>query len=112
LLDGLIREVPGARAVLLLDATGEVAMESGARDESHRLVGAYQGIAFGHAQRASIRHGMGPVRGLTCRYEHGHVLLQPLKDGYYLVLLLGPEASPDLGRRRLGPAQTKMGREL
>ena len=112
MLDGLIREVPGARAVLLLDATGEVAMESGARDERHRLVGVYQGIAFGHAQRASIRHGMGPVRGLTCRYEHGHVLLQPLKDGYYLVLLLGPEASPDLGRRRLGPAQTKMGREL
>lgn len=112
MLDGLIREVPGARAVLLLDDTGEVAMESGARDERHRLVSAYQGIAFGHAQRASIRHGTGLVLELTCRYEHGHVLLQPLKDGYYLVLLLGPEASPDLGRRRLAPAQAKMGREL
>jgi predicted regulator of Ras-like GTPase activity (Roadblock/LC7/MglB family) len=87
-------------------------MEAGARDELHRLVGAYQGIAFGHAQRASMRHGTGPVRELACRYEQGHVLLQPLKDGYYLVLLLGPEASPALGRRRLAPAQAKMGREL
>jgi len=35
-----------------------------------------------------------------------------LKDGYYLVLLLGPEASPALGQIRLAPAQAKMGREL
>ena len=52
----------------------------------HRLVGAYQGIALGEAQRSAARHGAGPVRELVSRYEQGYVILQPLKDGYYLAL--------------------------
>ncbi|PYQ11988.1 MAG: hypothetical protein DMF80_19900 [Acidobacteria bacterium] len=112
LLDGLIRDVPGARAALLLDATGEVALESGAREERHRLVAAYHGIALGAAQRASARHGRGAVREILTRYERGQVLLQALKDGYYLVLLLGPGANPALGRHRLGPARVRMNQEL
>jgi predicted regulator of Ras-like GTPase activity (Roadblock/LC7/MglB family) len=89
-----------------------VAVESGSRDERHHLVGAYQGIALGEAQRTFGRHDGGPVRELSCRYEQGHVLLQPLKDGYYLVLVLGPEASIALGRHLLGPAQVRMTQEL
>jgi hypothetical protein len=55
---------------------------------------------------------MGPVRELVSRYEQGYVILHPLKDGYYLVLLLGPRASVALGRHLLGPTQARMKREL
>jgi predicted regulator of Ras-like GTPase activity (Roadblock/LC7/MglB family) len=104
--------VPGASAALLLDVTGEVVVESGTRDDRNRLVGAYQGIALGEAQRAAKRHGGGSVEELVCRYERGFVVLQPLKDGYYLVLVLGPGASLAFGRHRLRPARTRMIQEL
>jgi predicted regulator of Ras-like GTPase activity (Roadblock/LC7/MglB family) len=87
-------------------------MESGTRDDRLRLVGAYQGIALGEAQRAAARHGGGSVRELVSRYEQGYVILQPLKDGYYLVLVLGSGASVALSRHLLGPAQARMKREL
>lgn len=103
--------MPGARAALHLDVTGEVVVESGTRDEKSRLVGAYQGIALGEAQRAALRHGGGSVQELVCRYERGIVMLQPLKDGYYLVFVLGPGASVSLGRHRLRPAQARLIRE-
>ncbi len=104
--------MPGARAALLLDVTGEVVAESGARDDRSRLVGAYQGIALGEAQRAAARYGGGYVQELVSRYEQGAVILQPLKDGYYLVFVLGPGASLALGRHRLRPARARMIQEL
>jgi predicted regulator of Ras-like GTPase activity (Roadblock/LC7/MglB family) len=104
--------VPGARAALLLDVTGEVVVGSGAGDDRTRLMAAYQGIALGEAQRATARHGGGSVQELVCRYEQGFVILQPLKDGYYLVFLLGPGASLARGRHRLRPAWARMIQEL
>jgi predicted regulator of Ras-like GTPase activity (Roadblock/LC7/MglB family) len=103
--------VPGARAALLVDGTGEVVLDSGARDE-HRLVGAYQGIALNDARRASTRHDVGSVHELCWRYSGGFVLLRPLKDGYFLVLVLGPGASIALGHHFLRPAQERMTQEL
>ena len=87
-------------------------MESGMRDDRLRLVGAYQGIALGEAQRAAARHDLGPVRELVSRYEQGYVILQPLKDGYYVVLVLESGASVALSRHLLGPTQARMNREL
>jgi predicted regulator of Ras-like GTPase activity (Roadblock/LC7/MglB family) len=87
-------------------------MEAGTRDDRFRLVGAYQGISLGEAQRAAARHDVGPVRELVSRYEQGYVILQPLKDGYYVVLLLEAGASVALGRHVLGPTQARMKREL
>lgn len=104
--------MPGARAALMLDASGEVVVESGSGDERHRLVGAYQGLALGEAERAFGRHGGGSVRELCCRYAKGCVLLRPLKDGYYLMLILAPEASIALSRHFLRPAQARMIQEL
>jgi len=40
------------------------------------------------------------------------VILQPLKDGYYLVVVLGPGAGLALGRQRLRPARARMNQEL
>ena len=112
MLDKLIRDVPGARAVLLLDATGELVMESGAHEERHRLLGAYQGIALGAARRAAHRHGGGTVEELITCYERGAVILEPLKDGYFLVVVLGPKASLALGRQCLRPARARMNQAL
>jgi predicted regulator of Ras-like GTPase activity (Roadblock/LC7/MglB family) len=90
LLDSLLR-LPGVVGALLLDSEGEVAIESGAADIRHRLIGAYQGIALATARRVHARYGHGATHGLACRYDEGLVVMRPLKDGYYLVVSLEPE---------------------
>ena len=92
LLDQLAGEVKGLQGALLLDAEGEVAIESGVRDERHRLIGAYQGIALATAKRTNQRYEAGPIRYIICRYDSAQVVLRPLKDGYYLIISLAPGA--------------------
>jgi predicted regulator of Ras-like GTPase activity (Roadblock/LC7/MglB family) len=92
LLRRLLAAVTGSQAALLLDAQGEVVVEAGATDDRQRLIGAYQGIALSAATRTTSRYEIGTIDHLSCRYTWGTVILRPLKDGYYLVVSLGPQA--------------------
>ena len=65
LLDELLRSVR-ADAALLLDGEGEVAIQSGARDERHRLIGAYQGIGLTAARKTLARHDGGGPSATCC----------------------------------------------
>lgn len=98
LLERLLASVPGALAALLLDANGEVVVEAGPRvdRDRHRLIGAYQGLALSTFQKATERYEVGGIGCLVFRYKAGTLVLRPLRDGYYLVMSLGPETS--LGR--------------
>jgi len=77
---------------------------AGDLDERQRLIGAYQGIALGMASRTAeaLRRGRGPVPPV--RHTVDRWCSRTLKDGYYLVVSLGPEALPPsppvLPRRR------------
>lgn len=92
LLERLLHAVDGLDAALLLDAQGEVVVEAGARDERHRLIGAYQGIGLAMAQRTTARFAAGRINYMVCRYAWGSVILRPLKDGYYLAVHLSSGA--------------------
>ena len=92
ILDELVRSVRGAQGALLLDSEGEVVVQAGARDYRHKLIGAYQGIALSVANRIGRRHGAGAVQAVTCRYTAAVVVMRPLKDGYYFVLSVAPDA--------------------
>lgn len=112
LLDALVQRVRGAHAALLLDSEGEVVVESGARDERNRLVGAYQGIALGTARRTATRYQGGAIQYMLCRYDWGHVILRPLKDGYYLVLSLDRAALPSVALHHSEGACVRLDQEL
>ncbi len=112
ILDTLLAAVPGSRAALLLDTQGEVVVGAGELDERHRLIGAYQGIALGMVSRTAARFDAGSVESLVWRHEGGSVLLATLRDGYYLVLSLGPEAVVALARRHCGEARTRLNQEI
>jgi predicted regulator of Ras-like GTPase activity (Roadblock/LC7/MglB family) len=112
ILEALIAAVPGSRAALLLDVQGEVVVGAGELDERHRLIGAYQGIALGMASRTAARFEAGGVESLAWRHEGGSVLLGTLKDGYYLVLSLGPQAIIALARRHCDEARVRLNREI
>ncbi len=112
ILDALLARVPGSLAALLLDAQGEVVVGSGQVDERHRLIGAYQGIALGMAARAAERFDAGAVRSLAWRHQGGTLLIQPLRDGYFLLLSLGPRSVVGLAQRRCEEARSKLDAEI
>ena len=111
LLDELVRTVD-AQAALLLDSEGEVVVQGGARDFRHRLIGAYQGLGLAAVRRALGRHGGGTIEYILCRYAQAHVILRPLKDGYYLVLSMGTDGRVGEGLHHSGRAQESLNREL
>lgn len=112
ILEALLAKIAGARTALLLDAQGEVVVGAGDLDERQRLIGAYQGITLGMVARASQRVGGGEVRALVSRHADGAVVLATLKDGYYLVISLGPEALPAVALRHCEDARQKLDQEI
>ena|SRR5215470_7319918 len=112
LLDGLVSSVHGAKAALLLDSEGEIVVEAGAREHRYRLIGAYQGIALATARRTSTRYATGAIHYILCRYAWGHVLLRPLKDGYYLVVALDLDGNVGQSLHRSAQVQERLNSEL
>jgi predicted regulator of Ras-like GTPase activity (Roadblock/LC7/MglB family) len=112
LLDDLLNSVDGAQGAVLLDAEGEVVVEAGARDFRHRLIGAYQGIALGTAHRTLGSYATSGIRYVLCRYAWGVVLLRPLREGYYLILSLRPDAPVWSGLHRSEVTQRQMDEHL
>jgi predicted regulator of Ras-like GTPase activity (Roadblock/LC7/MglB family) len=112
ILEELLARVPGSRTALLLDAQGEVVVGAGELDERHRLIGAYQGIALGMATRTASRFETGAIRSLVWRHEQGAVVLSTLRDGYYLVLSLGPGTLVPLAARVCEEARERLDREI
>lgn len=92
LLDRLVHSGRGVNGALLLDATGEAIVESGARGDAQRLIGAYLGLALVEAREAVRTHQAGRILSLVGRFEGGAVIVRPLKDNYFLVVSLEPSA--------------------
>ena len=111
ILEDLVRSarVEGA---LLLDSSGELVIAAGAAEARHRLIGAYQGIVLGQAQRMAGRHALGEVRYMLFRHGLGTVIVRPLKDGYYLVVSLSDETDVARCLHRSGAVQARLNQEL
>lgn len=112
ILEALLARVAGARSALLLDAQGEVVVGAGSLDERERLIGAYQGIALGMVSRAAERVGGGEVKTVVSRHALGSVVLATLKEGYYLVVSLGPAALPAVAARHCEEARLRLNQEI
>jgi predicted regulator of Ras-like GTPase activity (Roadblock/LC7/MglB family) len=112
ILEALLARIAGARTALLLDAQGEVVVGAGQLDERQRLIGAYQGITLGMVSRAAQRVGVGEVKALVSRHSGGAVVLTTLRDGYYLVVSLGPNAVTALAVRHAEEARQQLNREI
>jgi predicted regulator of Ras-like GTPase activity (Roadblock/LC7/MglB family) len=104
----LVRSTDGALAALLLDSTGEVVVEAGARDDRHRLIAVYQGILLSAARRALQSVAAGEIDYVLSRYEAGTVILRPLRDDYYVVVSLRPGSDVGSGLRGSAVARARM----
>lgn len=82
--------------------------QAGTSDERHRLVGIYQGILLAAARRALHPLRSGDLRYVLTRYEAETLILRPLRDGYYVVVSLGPGADVARGVHHSATAQDRM----
>ena len=112
ILERLLRTIAGAEAALLFDQNGEVVVQAGAKDERHRLIGAYQGIGLATAARAATRYETGRITQISCRFEGGTIVLTPLNDGYYLIVSLAPTANLAVGLWHSAEARASLNAEL
>jgi predicted regulator of Ras-like GTPase activity (Roadblock/LC7/MglB family) len=112
ILERLLTGVPGSRTALLLDGQGEVVVGAGDLDERHRLIGAYQGIALGMVSRTAGRFDLGSVGSLVWRHKGGTVILTTLRDGYYLVLSVGPRTLVAAAQRQCETTGERLDEEI
>ena len=82
--------------------------EAGSGDDRHRLIAIYQGIVLSAARRALRPLAPGEIDYVLSRYESGTVILRPLRDGYYVVVALGPGSDVGSGLLRSAAAQARM----
>lgn len=112
ILDELVRSVDQVEGALLLDGMGELVIAAGSAGMRHQLIGAYQGIVLGQAQRMASRHALGGVRYLLWRHAGGTVIVRPLKDGYYLVVSVAVEGDVARGLHRSAAVQERLNEQL
>jgi predicted regulator of Ras-like GTPase activity (Roadblock/LC7/MglB family) len=112
LLDKLVTTIKGAESALLLDAEGELVVQSGVRDERHRLIGAYQGLALAAMKKIVVTCDLGGLDYVVRRHSGGSVVLRPLKDGYYLVVSMAPGVPAGPAVFHTGQARQELNEEL
>jgi predicted regulator of Ras-like GTPase activity (Roadblock/LC7/MglB family) len=112
LLDRLVTTIRGAESALLLDAEGELVVQAGQRDERHRLIGAYQGLALSAMKKIAATCDLGGLDYLVRRHAGGSVVLRPLKDGYYLVVAVAPGVSAGPAIFHSAQAREELNEEL
>ena len=89
ILKDAVEGLPGAVGAIFVDGEGEsVEHFFAGADYDIKLLGAHQGILLNLLATAAEGSGHGRVQGMVVSTDEARVIVQPLKDGYLLVLLL------------------------
>lgn len=114
LLTNLLVDVPGAHGAIFLDPEGEFVEYVTRRATPYQLKveGAYHGLLLRRASR--LLHGAdgGQVEQLVVVGSQLKVLSRRLKDGYYLVLIMEPNAPTGLASRAVEVVAAALNREI
>ncbi len=117
ILRELLEVTPGAVGAIFLDRGGEAVELWSDRvfdvgPEGLRAIGALQGVYLGQLKRLCERIGVGPPQRFTIDFEQARVLSCDLKEGYYLVLVIDPNANEGIAWHFLGECRGKLIAEL
>lgn len=114
LLTNLMVDVPGAHGAIFLDPEGEFVDYVTRRSSPYelKLEGAYHGLLLRSAARLLRGAGGGEVVQVTVTGSQLKVLSRQLKGGYYLVLLMEPEAPLAWANRAVDLAAQALNQEI
>ncbi len=109
-----IAGVPGAIAAIFLDHEGEsVAIETeGCSVHDAKIIGAYAGIFLTRIERTVGELGQGTTHRLKLDFERASILTSFLRDGYYLVLVLGPHGVEGQAWHRMSLTRVALMKEM
>ncbi|HZX93259.1 MAG TPA: roadblock/LC7 domain-containing protein [Myxococcales bacterium] len=107
MLTTLVTRTPGARGAIFCDYEGEavelVVRDQGLSDYDMKVFGAQLAAAWLSLQNNSTDAGAGGIVEMRLGCAEGTLLCRGLRDGYYVVLLVGrgaPAASAAFSLRR------------
>lgn len=106
ILGELLQSCHGAVGAIFLDHEGEAVALRSERvfdigDYGLKAIGAYSGMFLSNARRLSQGIDGGEPQRLTISFDHAKVLSCPLKDGYYLVLVVDRQANEGVAWQRM-----------
>jgi predicted regulator of Ras-like GTPase activity (Roadblock/LC7/MglB family) len=117
ILGDLLDSCRGSIGAVFLDHEGEsVALRServfDIGEYGLKAIGAYSGMFLNNARRiANSLEGGNPDR-LTITFEHAKVLSCPLKDGYYVVLVVDHNANEGQAWQQLAQCRERLLQEI
>ncbi len=99
--------------MIFADWDGEsVEFVSNAKEEDIKLLGAHQGIILNLAREVAENCAQGSINGMLVSSDVGRVVVQPVKEGYYLVMLLPPHGNVGIAFKRLREAAELFRQEI
>ena len=99
--------------MIFADWEGEsVEYVSKAQDEDIKLLGAHQGIILNLVREVAQNCAQGCINGMLVSSEAGRVVVQPIKEGYYLVMLLPPHGNIGVAFNKLREAAELFRQEI
>ena len=100
ILKKAVAGTPGATGAIFVDWEGEaVDYFFLGKDDEIKLVGAHHGILMNLLSDAAKNTAQGRVLGMIYTAEDAKVVVQPVKDGYLLVMLLAVQANAGIALR-------------
>ncbi|MEO8217505.1 MAG: hypothetical protein ABI718_10535 [Acidobacteriota bacterium] len=112
-LRNLIDSVDGAMGAMFLDYEGEaVEVVSNGNRHDFKIIGAYQGIFLYQARKICRDTRQGTPLRFALQLEEITILTRTMADGYYLVLVLGRNASESQGWHQMNAAHAVLSREI
>ena len=117
ILGDLLQSCEGSIGAIFLDHEGEsVALRSerifDIGEYGLKAIGAYSGMFLTNARRITSTLDAGTPERLTITFDHAKVLSCPLKDGYYLVLVLDAHANEGIAWNRLWQTRNELMLEI
>lgn len=89
ILKKAVDSIPGARGAIFADWEGESVEHCFyGPDDDIKLLGAHQGILLNLLADSTKENGQGRVLCMLVSTEGFRFIVQPVKDGYFLVILL------------------------
>lgn len=108
-----VEGLPGAVGAIFADWEGEAVEQFfPGPDDDIKLLGAHQGIILNLINEAAGEGRLGAVKGVLITLDGAKVAVQPLKDGYFLVLLTDARCNGGRALRALQEAAEVIREEI
>jgi predicted regulator of Ras-like GTPase activity (Roadblock/LC7/MglB family) len=93
-LRSLVKKVEGGLACILVSSDGEaIEFSSNMKDPDVKWVGARFGVVVRDILSAVKRLNQGIVRSMVVELEKGNLVVTPLREDFFLMLLVKPEGN-------------------